>query len=206
MIVSEPEPGATLDPSATGAGGQRREHAYRDEQSRYRTLFDSMDEGFCIIEFIDGPEGPLSDYVHLEANAAYERHTGIPHVVGRRVREMVPDEADGWVERYGRVLRTGEPTRFERDLVLTGRRLELAAFRIEPPELRQVAVLFQDVTARRAAEESLRRLNETLEARVAEALAERKLLADIVGGAHAFVLVVDTNFRLMAINAAAGRE
>ena len=45
---------------------------------------------------------------------------------------MVPDEADGWAELYGCVLRTGVPIRFERELVATGRYLELAAFRIEP--------------------------------------------------------------------------
>ena len=39
-------------------------------ETRYRALFDSMDEGFCIIEFIDGPHGPLSDYIHVEANPA----------------------------------------------------------------------------------------------------------------------------------------
>ena len=31
----------------------------------------SIDEGFCIIEFFDGPHGPLSDYIHIEANPAY---------------------------------------------------------------------------------------------------------------------------------------
>ena len=48
-------------------------------------------------------------------------HAGIADVVGQKVREMVPDEADGWVELYGAVLRTGEPIRFERELVATGR-------------------------------------------------------------------------------------
>ncbi|KAI6244391.1 ATP-dependent metallopeptidase FtsH/Yme1/Tma family protein [Aphelenchoides fujianensis] len=134
----------------------------------------SMDEGFCVIEFLDGPFGPLSDYVHVMANAAYERHAGIPDVVGQKVRDMVPAEADSWVARYGAVLRTGEPIRFEQELVATGRFLALSAFRIEPPELRQVAVLFQDVTARRCAEAELRDLNETLEARIVEALAERE--------------------------------
>jgi len=86
----------------------------------------------------------------------------------------VPDEADGWVERYGSVLRTGVPIRFERELVATGRYLELAAFRIEPPGRRQVAVLFQDITSRKKADEAMQRMNETLEARVAEAIAERK--------------------------------
>ena len=121
-----------------------------------------------------GPHGPLSDYVHIEANPAYAQHAGIPNVVGQKLREMVPDEADGWAELYGGVLRTGQPIRFERELVATGRHLELAAFRIEPASRRQVAVLFQDITARKRVEEELQRLNETLEARVTEAIAERK--------------------------------
>jgi PAS domain-containing protein len=150
-----------------------RERSLREGELRYRTLFNSIDEGFCIIEFLDGPHGLLSDYVHIEANPAYATNTGIPNVVGQKVRDMVPDEADGWVALYGNVLRTGEPIRFERELVKTGRHLELSAFRIEPASKRQVAVLFKDVTARKRAELDLRRLNETLEARVTEAIAER---------------------------------
>ena len=185
---------------------EQSEIKLRDSEAKYRTLFTTMDEGFCIIEFLDGPAGPLSDYVHVEANAAYERHAGIPDVVGQRVREMVPDEADGWVERYRKVLETGEPIRFEQELVATGRHLELAAFRLEPPERRQVAVLFQDVTERRRAEIALHELNTTLEQRVSEAVAERKLLADLVEGTDAIVQVVDKNFRILAINKAAADE
>jgi PAS domain S-box-containing protein len=175
-------------------------------EARYQTLFDSIDEGFCIIEFIDGPAGPLSDYVHTAANAAYAINTGIPNVVGQKVRDMVPDEADGWVKLYAEVLKTGQPIRFERELVVTGRYLELAAFRVEPASRREVAVLFKDVTARKRAERALQELNETLEARVAAALAERKVLADIVEGTNAFVQVVDLDFRWIAINGAAARE
>lgn len=140
----------------------------------YRTLFETMDEGFCIIEFFDGPHGPLSDYIHVEANAAYERHAGIPNVVGQKLREMVPDEADGWVELYGSVLHTGKPIRFQRELEKTGHHLDVSSFRVGPFENRQVAVFFKDITDRVRAERALRDLNETLEARVAQALAERE--------------------------------
>jgi PAS domain S-box-containing protein len=153
---------------------ERAETALADSEQRYRTLFNSIDEGFCIIEFFDGPHGPLSDYIHIEANPAYEHHAGISNVVGQKLREMVPDEADGWVELYGGVLRSGVPIRFERELVATRRHLELAAHRIEPASRRQVAVLFQDITARKRAETEIQNLNETLEARIAEAIAERK--------------------------------
>jgi PAS domain-containing protein len=131
---------------------KRAETALAESEERYRTLFNSIDEGFCIIEFFDGPHGPLSDYVHVEANPAYTQHAGIPNVVGQKVREMVPLEAGGWVELYGGVLRSGVPIRFERELVATGRHLELAAFRVEPASRQQVAVLFQDITARKRAE------------------------------------------------------
>ena len=144
------------------------------DAERYRALFETMDEGFCIIEFLDGPHGPLSDYIHIEANAAYERHAGIPNVVGQKLRDMVPDEADGWAELYGEVLRTGKPIRFERELVATGHHLEVHSFRVGPFENRQVAVLFKDITDRVLAERAQQEINQTLEARIAEALAERE--------------------------------
>ena len=165
----------------------RADQALRESERRYRALFNAMDEGFCVIEFIDGPHGPLSDYVHVEANAAYAKHAGIPNVVGQKVREMVGDEAQGWIDLYAHVLRSGIPIRFERELKATGRWLELSAFRIEPAHRKQVAVLFQDLTERRRAETALRELNETLEARVAERSAERdrlwRLSADMLARA-----------------------
>jgi PAS domain S-box-containing protein len=151
-------------PTSTGLAvyfqtdNERRRQAdlLRESEERYRTLFEAIDEGFCVVEFLDGPHGPLSDYVHVLANPAFAANTGIPDVVGRRVRELVPDEADGWVEVYRGVLLTGRAVRFERELAAGGRHLELAAFRVEPPDRRQVAVLFKDVTARKEAEEKVR--------------------------------------------------
>lgn len=189
--------------SAAEASARARGDALAVSEERYRALFTRMDEGFCVIEFFDGPHGPLSDYIHIEANDAYARNAGIPNVVGQKVREMVPDEADGWVELYRNVLITGNPVRFERELVATGRTLELSAFRIEPASRKHVAVLFQDITLRKKAEAALNRSKETLEARIASALAERRLLADLVEGANAGVIVADKAYRLIAINGAA---
>ena len=161
--------------------GRRRQYeargrleALHESQERYRVLFESLDEGFCVIQFVDGPHGPLSDYVHVQANPAYTRHAGIPDVVGQKVRDLVPDEAAAWIELYRQVLLTGEPVRFERELVATGRHLELSAFRVEPAHRREVAVLFQDITPRRRAELALLDLNQSLERRVDAALSERE--------------------------------
>ncbi|MDT0506590.1 ATP-binding protein [Novosphingobium sp. MMS21-SN21R] len=161
MSGSAPSDIASLNPSGS-------------DSEIFRLLFENMDDGFCVIEFLDGPHGPLSDYIHIIANAAYERHTGIPNVVGQRLRDMVPDEADDWIAFYGKVLRTGEPIRFRNELVATSRHLEVSSFRLGPFENRLVAVLFKDVTDKVLAEQALHQLNETLEQRVADALAQRE--------------------------------
>jgi len=132
-----------------------------ESEARFRALFNAIDDGFCIIEFFDGPHGPLSDYVHLEANPGYERHTGIADIVGRTLRDLAPGEADDWIALYGTVLHAGEPLRFERYFETAGRFIEVSASRVEPASRRQVSVLFRDVTARKAAEAAMR-ANEAL--------------------------------------------
>jgi PAS domain-containing protein len=70
--------------------------ALAESEQHYRTLFEQMDEGYSVIEFIDGPHGPLSDYVHVTANRAYAQHAGIENVAGKRLREIVGEEAESW--------------------------------------------------------------------------------------------------------------
>src|SRR4029079_10028123 len=68
--------------------GRRRQYearsrliALREREALSRTCYETLAEGFGIIEFSDAPHGPLSDYVPVQANAAYARHAGIAHVV-----------------------------------------------------------------------------------------------------------------------------
>jgi PAS domain S-box-containing protein len=126
----------------------------RESEERYRTLFESIDEGFCVLEMLYDSEGRAHDYRFVEANPALERQTGLKNVIGHRIREYAPDHEAIWFERYGHVAETGEPLRYKAKArqIAGGRWFDVYAFRVGRPEERRVAVLFQDVTEARKAE------------------------------------------------------
>ncbi len=152
-------------------------------EEKYRSLFDSIDEGFCIIEVLFEGERPV-DYRLLEVNPAFEHQTGLVGSVGRRVRELVPDPEEHWLEVYGRVALTGEATRLELPSRRLGRHYDVYAFRVGAAEQRRVAVLFSDVTQRRRAEEALR----ASEARLSAVLDQLPVAAGVVDQSGRFVL------------------
>lgn len=69
-----------------------------------------------------------------------------------------------------------------------------------------VLVICTETTEQVRTASGLQELNERLEERVASALAERKLLADIVEGTDAFVQAAALDYRWLAINRAAASE
>jgi signal transduction histidine kinase/PAS domain-containing protein/CheY-like chemotaxis protein len=120
--------------------------------ARYRTLVDSIDVGFCIIEMKFDEAGRSCDYRFVEVNPAFERHTGLQNATGRWVSQLAPDLEQHWLDIYGEVARSGTPARFENDAATLNRWYEVYAVRVGDPALFQVAVLFNDLSTRRAAE------------------------------------------------------
>lgn len=183
------------------------EERLRESETRYRTLFNSIEAGFCVAEVDENAQNGRIDYRVVEANPAFYRHSGFPEtILGRWLREAAPALEEHWFEAYARVARTGIPVRFEQGSDMLRRWFDVYAFPTGEPEERRVAILFNDISARRNAEEQLRQLNETLELRVAEALAERRVLADVIDGTDIFVQVVDHNYIWLAINKSAAAE
>lgn len=135
------------------------EQALRVSQQRYHTLFDSMDEGYCVIRMQFDAGGNCEDYTFLEVNQAFERHTGIRDAVGRSMRSIAPEHDDWWFEVYGHIAKTGESRRFELPAHALQRHYDVYAFRIGAPEDCQVAVLFNDVSERKRQEAQLREVD-----------------------------------------------
>ncbi|MDX3906463.1 MAG: ATP-binding protein [Pigmentiphaga sp.] len=129
-----------VDEDATAEALRRSEH-------RYRLLFESIDQGFCVVQMLFEHGKPI-DYRFLETNPAFETLTGLKHVLGKRMRELVPDHEDHWFQIYGDVALTGQPTRFEHCAEAQGRWFDVYAFRLGDPEEATVAILFSDITER----------------------------------------------------------
>ncbi len=153
--------------------------AITDSEEKYRGLFESMNQGFCIFEVLFDDKNEPVDYIYLEANPVFESHTGLKNVVGQRVTELVPNLERHWFEIYGKVATTGESTHFEHGSEVMGRWFEVYAFRIGGVESRKVALLFTDITERKKTEQKLQ-YHATLTEHIADAVIATDLQYNIV--------------------------
>jgi signal transduction histidine kinase/HAMP domain-containing protein len=137
-------------------------------RAELQSLFVSIDEGYCIIEVLFDDQGRPADYRYLTVNPAFEKHSGLVGAQGRRIRDLFPNYEASWFETYGRVVRTGEPIRFQNFSSLMGRWFDVYAFRYGDPQKHQVAILFTNITDRKQREEEIRELNTALQQRATQ--------------------------------------
>ncbi|QQL49425.1 sensor histidine kinase [Mucilaginibacter ginkgonis] len=132
------------------------EEAMLQSEKKYRTLFNSVDEGFCIIEMIyEG--GKAVDYRFIEANPAFEKQTGLIGAVGKTMRELEPRHEDHWFKIYAKVAKTGKAVRFEEQAahLAGGVWYQVYAFPFGEKAKNRVAILFNDVTHKKNSERLL---------------------------------------------------
>jgi PAS domain S-box-containing protein len=163
------------------------EAALHASEERYRSLFNGMTEGFALHEIVCDDRGTPIDYRFLDVNPAFERLTGLARseVVGRLCSEVLPDEVEYWLGKYGPVALDGDPIRFESPSSALGRLYEVLAY---CPARGRFAVVFQDVSARKRAAEALSRSQTTF--------------AELVERAPFGIYIVDSRFRIAHMNAA----
>jgi PAS domain S-box-containing protein len=135
---------------------KQAEAALSFSEERYRNLFTSMDQGYCIIEVIFDKRQKPVDYRFLEVNPSFEKHTGLHDATGKQMRALAPNMEAHWFETYGQVALTGQPIRVINEAkALDGRWFDLYAFRVGGPASRKVAILFTNITDRKQAEQEL---------------------------------------------------
>ncbi|MFA6920881.1 MAG: PAS domain S-box protein [Gallionella sp.] len=142
---------------------KQAELSLRESEERYRSLFNMMLNGFAYCRMLYEDDRP-SDFIYLDVNDAFEKQTGLKDVIGKCASEVIPGlrESDPQlIERYGRVASGGEPEQFEIHVEAMKMWFSVSVYSPKPEHF--VAV-FDVITARKAAEESLK--NEALRRRI----------------------------------------
>ncbi|WP_420153163.1 PAS domain S-box protein [Siphonobacter sp.] len=123
--------------------------------NKYQKLFNSMDEGFEILELIRDDTGKGIDFRFLEINPSFERLVGLPteHALGRTCRELFPTVDDWWIEAYSRVVDTGQAAQFEHYFKETNSWYKVSVYATDGE---QFALVYTDITEQKKAEETLR--------------------------------------------------
>ena len=131
---------------------KKAEEGLQKSEAKFRTLFETMTEGFALYEVILDDEGKPFDLRYLSVNPAFERHTGLKagDIEGRTVRELFPEAKPVWFERYGKEALNGELMHFEERFGPLNRWFEVSVYQTEPGRF---AVVFFDLTERKLAEE-----------------------------------------------------
>jgi diguanylate cyclase (GGDEF)-like protein/PAS domain S-box-containing protein len=138
----------------------RAQDAMAERESRYRSLFENMLEGFAYCEMLfDDLSRPI-DFVYLDVNSAFGRLTGLANVVGKRFSEVIPEGKEchpELLERYGRVVLTGRPESFEIEIKALGMWFSISAYGAGK---RCFVATFDNITERKQIEQALRHAEE----------------------------------------------
>lgn len=133
----------------------------QENEQKYRLLYTAMDQGLALHEIITDAAGKPIDYIFLDINDSYTRLFGFTRekVIGKRIRTVMPEVDQYWIDIFGKVALTGEPHYFENYLNTNGRQYATYSY---SPKKNQFAVLVTDITERKEIEEKLRDSNEEL--------------------------------------------
>ncbi len=135
---------------------QRRKDEAEKQQllHSYQNLFQQMLEGFALHEILFDSAGNPENYRFLAVNPAFEKMTGLTaaEVIGQTVLDILPETEDVWIQRYGRIVTTGRPDRFDSYSAAFGRHYLVTAFRNAPG---QFVTIFSDITEQKQFEGAL---------------------------------------------------
>mgnify|MGYP003605554335 CR=1 FL=1 len=135
---------------------QTIEDALKISEKKYKSLFNNMIDGFALHEMIYDEHGDPFDYRFLDANAAFEKITGLKleNIIGKTVKEVLPNTEVECIQKYGKVAKTGNPISFELFSNEFKKYFEVAAF---SPLHDQFACLFVDQTKKKNSEEKIKK-------------------------------------------------
>ena len=96
----------------------------------YAMLFHRLPMGFAYHKILTDEAGTPVDYKFLDVNDAFEQITGLSRqqVLGKTVKQVLPDIGDFWIQTFGQVALTGEACEFEHETETLGTHFTVSAY------------------------------------------------------------------------------
>jgi PAS domain S-box-containing protein len=153
--------------------------ALQASEEKLRTLFETIDEGLCVMELVLDEQQNITDIIYREVNTAFATHSGLDNAIGKRASELVPHLEQYWLDALSRVHQTGVPERTEGFNADLNRWVTTQYSRVGGPGSPLIAAVFSDITERKQHEqhqEFLLRFSDALRLELnADAIADRAL-------------------------------
>lgn len=167
---------------------KKSQDEFLESEKRFRMLFNEMTSAFSLHEIILDKKGKPINFTFLEVNSAFEKFTGLlaKDIIGKTIRDVLPDSADHWVDIYGKVAITGKSIKFEDYSVELKRIYSISAFSFKTGYF---ATIFDDVTNSKNVEKII--------------ASERERLAVTLHSIGDGVITTDTSSKIIMINKAA---
>lgn len=152
-------------------------------EARFQSLFENMPAGMALHALERDASGRPVNYRVLQVNPAFVTHTGLraEAVVGKLATEAFGRETPPHLDIYARVVETGTPAEFEPYLETLDRHYHVRAYAMDDDHF---ATIFEDITARKKAEETTR------------------IMATVFSNSNEAILITDARNRIITVNAA----
>jgi PAS domain S-box-containing protein len=134
---------------------KKTEEVIQESEVKFRTLFESMNEGVALHELVYDEKGLPVDYRIVDVNPSYEKHTGISieNAKNQLASEFYNIKIPPYLEIYSKVAETGIPYFFETYFPPLKKHFEISVF---SPKKNWFATVFTDITERKSSDEKLR--------------------------------------------------
>ncbi|MBC7849547.1 MAG: PAS domain S-box protein [Chitinophagaceae bacterium] len=126
--------------------------AFRKSEEKFRTLFESIDEGFGLIEVLMDSTGLPLDYKFIESNTVFCRQLGVNNVKGMSWSQLSEKLRENWQKVYETAAVTTKSTRFEHYFPNLDKWYSVYSAPLSGDDRQQFALVINDITERKRQE------------------------------------------------------
>lgn len=138
---------------------KKAQKALSESEKKYRSLFNQMINGYAILKPVWNTENQMIDFKPMELNPAFERLTGFTReqALNHTVKQILPDIENTWFQHFAMLFNGKKNISFENYLKPLDKHYAVDAFLYDQ---NHIAVVFEDITKRKKAEQALQRSEE----------------------------------------------